>query len=333
MTYDANYFKPRSRDGDPEKDHNETIAFEWSDGLARDVYVFEPRVTLAVNVAMAAKRPLLISGEPGSGKTRLAAAVAAVLDWQFYPKTVTSRMQASDLLWTFNALDRLNDATSPDRTPLSPQHYVVPENVWWGFSPVTAENRGHAPLPPDARLTNPAPPKKGAGAVVLVDEIDKADPDVPNDLLEPFDVLEFMVKETKDRITATRDVFLVLTTNGERELPPAFLRRCVVLALANPDEKWFERIAEQHFPKGDPDLHTRVAAEVQRLRDEARQSSRKPSTAEFIDALRVCEQLKLNPASPEWIEVVNAVLLKKERFAASTTPEAVRPAPGGVPVA
>jgi MoxR-like ATPase len=332
MNYDRKYFDPESRGGQRLKDEPGTVAFEWSVGTARDVYLFEPRVTLAVNIAMAAKRPLLIAGEPGSGKTRLAAAVAEVLQWQFYPKTVTSRMQATDLLWTFNALDRLNDATSPERKLLSQQHYVVPENVWWGFSPSTAQNRGLKALP-GAQLTDPVPPKAGKGAVVLVDEIDKADPDVPNDLLEPFDVREFTVKETKDKITAVRDVFLVLTTNGERELPPAFLRRCVVLALANPDQNWFERIGKQHFPDGDPSLQQRVAAEVQRLRGESRAGARKPSTAEFIDALRVCGVLGLDPKSSEWVDIVDAVLLKREQFVEAKAGLQAQAAPAGQPIA
>jgi MoxR-like ATPase len=105
----------------------------------------------------------------------------------------------------------------------------------------------------------------------------------------------------------------VLTTNGERDLPPAFVRRCVMLALPEPDKAWFERVARQHFPTGDAALHTSVAAEVQRLRDETKAGSRKPSTAEFIDALRVCGELSVRPSSDAWSEIINAVLLKTDQ--------------------
>jgi MoxR-like ATPase len=284
------------------------------------VYLFAPDVTLAINVALAAGRPLLVTGEPGSGKTRLAAAVAEAKRWEFYPRTITSRTQAAELLWTFDALRRLNDATTPSQTPaqVSPQRYVEPSVVWWGFDPLSARQRGLAPL--DAPSDEAAPPKqarRGDGAVILIDEIDKADPDVPNDLLEPFDVRRFTVKETNDLIEARRDTFLVLTTNGERELPPAFLRRCVVLTLAEPDEQWFTHVARQHFPNGDRDVEARVAREVQRLRGLAKPGARKPSTAEFLDAVRVCNRLRLDPAVADWQDVVNAVLLKTGEVAPS----------------
>ena len=326
MDYTPKYFDPVERGGARLEKSPELIAFGWGDGQARDVYVFEPRVILAVNVAMATRRPLLISGEPGSGKTRLATAVAQVLGWQYYPRTVTSRTEAADLLWTFDALGRLNDATTPKRTLKADQLYVVPGGVWWGFSPGTAQHRGLKRLENAAdRIDNPS--KTGAGgAVVLVDELDKADPDVPNDLLEPFDVRQFTVKETNDTITAERDVFLVLTTNGERELPPAFIRRCVTVALADPDQNWFERVALQHFPRGDQTLHAQVAREVQRLRDETKPGARKPSTAEFLDALRVCDDLETSPSKTSWRDVVDAVLLKREQFGATRAGQRAVPA-------
>ena len=298
-------------------------------------YVFEARAILAVNVALATGRPLLIAGEPGSGKTRLAAAVAEILDWQYYPQTVTSRTQASDLLWTYDALRRLNDATTPGLTLKADQLYVAPGNVWWGFNPSTAAERGLKPLEhADDRVEDPAAVRGGSGAVVLVDEIDKADPDVPNDLLEPFDVRRFTVKETNDTIEAERRAFLVLTTNGERELPPAFLRRCIVLALADPDQAWFERVAVHQFPAGDRTLQQRVAREIQRLREETKQGARKPLTAEFLDALRVCADLQLEPSGRPWLDVVDAVLLKREQFAATQAGQLAKPTvaakmPGG----
>jgi MoxR-like ATPase len=337
MNYDKKHFNPEKAGGVPLDDDPQTIAFEWGKGDRRDVYVFEPRVTLAVNVALATRRPLLITGEPGSGKTRLAAAVAEVLEWPYYPRTITSRTQAADLLWTFDALRRLNDATTRTEAPtaLPPnQVYIEPGNVWWGFDPVSAAQRGKKPLPGIELIEDPAPPRDGNGAVVLVDEIDKADPDVPNDLLEPFDVRRFTVKETNDRIEATREVFLVLTTNGERELPPAFLRRCILLALADPDDAWFVKVAKRHFPNGDPTLHDRVAREVERLRKATKPGARKPSTAEFLDALRVCAELEVEPLGRTWLDVVDAVLLKREQFGLTQAAQLAREpaaAPAGTP--
>jgi MoxR-like ATPase len=313
MLYEPKYFDVQKAGGKPLDDDLESIAFKWKAATGRDVYVFGPRVRLAVNVARAARRPLLVSGEPGSGKTRLAVAVAEVLKWQYYEHTITSRTQASDLLWTFDALRRLNDATTPRRALQPEQLYIEPGPLWWGFDPGTAAQRGVKQLKnPADQVADPAWRKTGSGAVILIDEIDKADPDVPSDLLEPVDVRRFTVKETNDLIEATRDVLLVLTTNGDRALPPAFVRRCVVLALSEPDQAWFERIAKQHFPDGNADLHQRVAAEVQHLRGEAKPGTRKPSTAEFLDALRVCDELRIDPTTPDWADIVDTVLLKSE---------------------
>src|SRR5262245_10269650 len=136
MGYTQTFFNPLAAGGTAVEPGSESISFRWTPpaSTAEDVYVFSPDVILAINVALAAGRPLLIAGEPGSGKTRLANAVAKVQQWEFYPKTVTSRTQAADLLWTFDALRRLNDATTPGTQPaaLSPQRYVEPGVVWWG---------------------------------------------------------------------------------------------------------------------------------------------------------------------------------------------------------
>jgi MoxR-like ATPase len=313
MNYTKTHFDPQREGGQP-IEGSEDVVFSWKGTAGADVYVFSPIVVLSVNVARATGRPLLIAGEPGSGKTRLAAAVAAALKWQFYARTVTSRTQAADLLWTFDTLRRFSDATTPKKDLQPDQYYIEPGVVWWGFDPKSASRRGQQPLADATRhLKNPAVGREDEGAVVLIDEIDKADPDVPNDLLEPFDVRRFTVKETNDAIAATRKTLLMLTTNGERDLPPAFVRRCVMLVLPEPDQAWFERVAAQHFPKGSKALHTSVAAEVQRLRGEAKAGTRKPSTAEFIDALRVCGELSTEVGGAEWEDIVNAVLLKSDQ--------------------
>jgi MoxR-like ATPase len=166
-----------------------------------------------------------------------------------------------------------------------------------------------------------APPPGADGtisdnAVVLLDEIDKADPDVPNDLLEAFESRRFTVRETGFKIEALRDrrVLLMLTSNGERELPPAFLRRCVTLALPAPTEAFFTLIADKRFG-ANAARHTTIAAEVIRARAEAKKSGlRMPSTAEFLDAVQACEDLGIETATAAWKEITGSVLIKSDKL-------------------
>jgi MoxR-like ATPase len=322
MEFQRRYFDPVAAGGAVLEDGS--VAYRAPD---RGVYVYADRIVLAVNVALATERPLLIAGEPGSGKSTLAQNVAAVLGWWYYKAMITSRTQANDLLWTFDALRRLNDAYAPDAALLSKQHYVEPGTLWWAFDPATAAARGKtAQLAASHRAADPGTP--GAhddAAVVLLDEIDKADPDVPNDLLEPFDLSAFTVRETNDRIEKKRRVLLLLTTNGERELPPAFMRRCVTLILDEPDEEWFVRIARQRYGADDAVLHREVAQHVMALRRNAeRVGVREPSTGEYLDALVACAQLGVRSGGDAWRDFVRTVLWKHEK-----APEAAAEAPPG----
>jgi MoxR-like ATPase len=153
-------------------------------------------------------------------------------------------------------------------------------------------------------------------ALVLIDEIDKADPDVPNDLLEPFDRGTFTVKETGDTVNRTREqLALVLTTNGERELPQAFLRRCVTLSLQDePDENWLVRIATRRYGAADERMRA-VAREVLGWRNRARIANvRRPGTAEFLDAYQVCRDLGIaTPKGPAWDQVALSTLWKQDK--------------------
>jgi MoxR-like ATPase len=321
MKFDAKYFAPLSAGG-IKLDKQGTVAYRA--GLApEDIYVYTPRTILALNVAIATGRPLLISGEPGSGKSTLAKNAAAILHRWYYRETITSRTRATDLLWTFDALRRLSDASTPNQPLLEKRYYVDPGILWWTFDPISARNRGtegeipekQQPLDKGQQPGGDADPR----AVVLLDEIDKADPDVPNDLLEPFDMKSFTVRETNDSVTAKREVLLILTTNGERELPPAFLRRCVTLTLDPPDKTWFVGIANQRYGNKDDSLHTAVAAEVIKLREAAaRAGLRKPSTGEYLDALQVCRELGIDPGSKVWENAAENVLWKHARFQQAT---------------
>src|ERR1043165_3694438 len=169
------------------------------DGL---VYVYNEQIELAINVALATHRPILIRGTSGSGKSSLARNVARRLKWWYYEQVVTSRTQARDLQWSFDTLRRLSDAQANNLKANAA--YIEPGVLWWALYPNGAARRGQPAnhkLPP---VENPgiAPPEgkstisTEAGAVVLLDEIDKADPDVPNNLLVPLGSLQFHLKET-----------------------------------------------------------------------------------------------------------------------------------------
>jgi MoxR-like ATPase len=267
-----------------------------------ETHIYEPAMTLAINVALSVGRPLLVSGEPGSGKTTLARSIAAVLGWRFYKTVITSRMQARDIEWNFDAVRRLGDAQA-NRLKPNDLHYIEPRILWWAFSPETAKLRGIDEASEGAPARDPLIAGEGPNAVVLLDEIDKADPDVPNDLLEPLDVGKFTVEELMEVDRGERKVLVVITTNGERELPAAFVRRCVSLGLPAPGEAWLHGIAETRFPKLDERVRKGVVSEILAIREKlGAASTRKPGTAEFIDALMVCDQLMGGRTPEEWFK-------------------------------
>jgi MoxR-like ATPase len=289
-------------------------------------YVYNRSIILAVNLARAAGRPLFIAGRPGTGKTTLAANVAFVLGWKYYQRVVTSRTRAKDLQWTFDSLRRLSDAQEQGKTLPPRAAYVQPQEFWWAFSPETARLRGArdeeqpfvTPAEDPVRWT---PPEPGTGdastnAVLLLDEIDKADPDVPNDLLEVLDIESFQVDELdKPRtVSAKRNkVLLMITSNGERELPPAFLRRCVVLHLESPNAEWLVRVANDRFGGRNEALHRQIAKRVMDLREVAEaRDLREPSTAEYLDAVAACVRLDITDDEATWKLVENSLLSKRD---------------------
>lgn len=304
LKYQKTFFDPSSLPGFKPVRHTadrEDWAYDAGDTFeeTRRHFVFAEEAILGLNVALATRRPLLISGEAGSGKTSLARFASAALGRVFYRETVTSRTQASDLLSSFDALQRLSHAQLKDELK-PPQAYVVPGKLWWAIAPKSAAQRGANALPDEKLLDDPGVHRSKTGAkqaALLLDEIDKADPDVPNDLLEALDERSFTVPETGERITPEReDALIMLTTNGERELPPAFLRRCVTIELPKPDKRWLTEVAERQFGEGEGpfglDLYNRLAQEVMDLRSIAvEQGRRPPSTSEFVDAVATCRKL------------------------------------------
>jgi MoxR-like ATPase len=237
---------------------------------------------------------------------------------------MTARTQARDLQWHFDPVRRLSDAqirrpgdSGPSKADRL-EHYIEPGVLWWAFDPKSAIGRG-APEdlePPVTRAKDPGKGPSGNGSVILIDEIDKADPDVPNNLLEPLGSLQFTVHDTGMRVQAEEAPLVVVTTNDERELPAAFQRRCVVLYIEQHQRSDLMRIAMEHFARHEPPLSEALAGRVAdvliRLREEAtRDGHRPPSTAEYLDAVRACLSLRIEPDGQGWADIEQLTLSKQ----------------------
>ncbi|WP_295384248.1 MoxR family ATPase [uncultured Thiodictyon sp.] len=233
------------------------------------IYCWKHDVVLTLNVALATRRALLLKGEPGIGKSTIAEAAATALNWRFYRHVVTSRTEAQDLTWRFDYVRRLADAQSSQRTgrdgtDLDHSEYLIPGPFWWAFNPTAASRKGqvtdNAPEIPDPFAANAQ--RHPQGAVVLIDEIDKADPAVANDLLEtlgagrfrvdgihkPFDVEWSPVAGGGQSERAIDGGLLVVfTSNDERDLPEAFMRRCVVKEMRWAQSSDMERAEFDQF--------------------------------------------------------------------------------------
>ena len=303
-------------------------------------YRKDEKLQFITEVAIVTQRPLLLRGEPGSGKSSFAPFVARNLNWRYYEQTVTGRTEAKDLLWRFDALRRLRDARDPDRkADLSAEKYLTPGPLWWAFNrpgalrvanlrPGVAVTDGGASFEPFPNVNKGRDPLR---AVVLIDEIDKADPNVPNDLLEVLGTNRFRVEEAeidvdrqfpKDDQEHHGSLLTVITTNEERDLPAAFLRRCVVHTIGEPDNmaekaQRLEEIATLHMAplirrrKDGAAMVNEVALECLQLREHAQKQQRRgPSIAEFLDAVRFCLVRGLSPTDGQWKIVQHSVLLK-----------------------
>lgn len=327
-----------------------TAAGEWPDAPDRTdgrVYVMPDDLHFAVDVALATRRPLLLRGRPGSGKSSLAPYIAGVMGWRYYKHVVTYRTQPRELLWNFDSVRRLGDAqvARGGRTH-DDASYVEPGVLWWALAPRSARRRGR---PEGVPVTDPCPDpfhevnsqRSPDHAVVLIDEIDKADPDVPNSLLVPLGSHRFTVSEIGREIRTERPEaaaepgeeslrarhLVVLTTNEERELPQALLRRCVVHVLPEHDRAMLVRIAEEHMSQwpgevtdADRALAGAVAGELMKVREHAdKQGVRRPSTAEYLDALLACRSLGISPGDAQWQLLTQNVLIKPQQMAGDRT--------------
>ena len=224
-------------------------------------YVATDDLRIAVNAAVTLRRPLLIKGEPGTGKTILAAEVAAALGLPLIEWHIKSTTKAQHGLYEYDAVARLRDSQLGDGRVNDISNYIVRGKLWEAF---TSEER----------------------PVLLIDEIDKADIEFPNDLLLELDRMEFHVYETKETVKAEQRPVVIITSNNEKELPDAFLRRCFFHYISFPDHETMQRIVDVHFPG----LQKRLLREALNAFYEIRDVpglKKKPSTSELLDWLKL----------------------------------------------
>jgi len=226
-----------------------------------DSYVATEDLMVAVNAALTVERPLLIKGEPGTGKTVLAAEVARALDRPLIEWHIKSTTKAHQGLYEYDAVSRLRDSQLGDEKVKDIANYIKRGKLWEAF---TAE------VPP----------------VLLIDEIDKADIEFPNDLLQELDRMEFYVYETGEVIRATHRPLVIITSNNEKELPDAFLRRCFFHYIKFPDPDTMAEIINVHFP----DIQKLLVREALNIFYDIREVpglKKKPSTSELLDWLKL----------------------------------------------
>jgi MoxR-like ATPase len=234
-----------------------------------DTYVATEDLLVAVNAALKLERPLLIKGEPGTGKTVLAAEVAGALGRPLLQWHVKSTTKAQQGLYEYDAVARLRDSQLGDSRVHDIANYIVRGKLWEAFE---ADN----------------PP------VLLIDEIDKADIEFPNDLLLELDRMEFHVYETKQVIKARQRPMVIITSNNEKELPDAFLRRCFFHYIRFPDRETMERIVAVHFPGIKPALLREALTVFFDIREVAG-LKKKPSTSELLDWIKLLLAEDLSP--------------------------------------
>jgi MoxR-like ATPase len=257
-----------------------------------DTYVATDDLTVAVNAAVTLERPLLVKGEPGTGKTELARQVSAALGLPMIEWHVKSTTKAQQGLYEYDAVSRLRDSQLGDAKVNDVANYIKRGKLWQAFE---AEGR----------------------VVLLIDEIDKADIEFPNDLLQELDRMEFHVYETGQTVRARHRPIIIITSNNEKELPDAFLRRCLFHYIRFPDIDTMRKIVEVHHPGIKDALLTTALTQFYEVRDQ-QGLKKKPSTSEVLDWLKLllaedltAEDLKRDGASA--LPKLHGALLKNEQ--------------------
>src|SRR5229473_2738992 len=226
-----------------------------------DRYIATEELMSAVNAAIVLSRPLLIKGEPGTGKTLLAAEIARSLSKPFYEWHIKSTTKAQQGLYEYDAVARLRDSQLGDPKVQDIRNYIQRGKLWEAFTAATAP-------------------------VLLIDEVDKADIEFPNDLLLELDRMEFYVYETRETVVATHRPIVLITSNNEKELPDAFLRRCFFHYIRFPDRETMERIVQAHYPDIRKDLAREALNVFFQIRD-VPGMKKKPATSELLDWLKL----------------------------------------------
>ena len=234
-----------------------------------DHYVATTDLMMAVNAAITLQRPLLVKGEPGTGKTMLAEEIARALGRELIVWPIKSTTKAQQGLYEYDAVSRLRDAQLGEARSQEVGHYIIKGKLWEAFDAEQAP-------------------------VLLIDEIDKADIEFPNDLLRELDQMEFYVYETRQQVRARQRPIILITSNNEKELPDAFLRRCFFHYIRFPDADTLRQIVQVHYP----DLREQLIGEALEVFLAVRELpglKKKPSTSELLDWLRLLADERLTP--------------------------------------
>jgi MoxR-like ATPase len=257
-----------------------------------DTYVATDDLTMAVNAAVTLERPLLVKGEPGTGKTELARQISAALGLPMIEWHIKSTTKAQQGLYEYDAVSRLRDSQLGDARVHDVANYIKKGKLWQAFGA-------------DGKV------------VLLIDEIDKADIEFPNDLLQELDRMEFHVYETGETVKAVHRPVVIITSNNEKELPDAFLRRCFFHYIRFPDVETMRKIVEVHHPGIKATLLTAALTQFYEIR-ETNGLKKKPSTSEVLDWLKLllaedldAEDLKRNGAKA--LPKLHGALLKNEQ--------------------
>jgi len=224
-------------------------------------YVATEDLRISVNAAIKLERPILVKGEPGTGKTQLAIEIAKALGKPLFEWHIKSTTKADQGLYEYDAVSRLRDSQLGDERVKDISNYIVRGKVWDAFD---SENK----------------------PVLLIDEIDKADIEFPNDLLRELDRMEFYVHETKELVKAKNRPIIIITSNNEKELPDAFLRRCFFHYIRFPDMNTMKDIVDVHYPKIKKMLLKEALDTFYRIRD-IQGMKKKPSTSELLDWIKL----------------------------------------------